>query len=86
MELSGLGLYAPRALFRGFADTLRPHRGQPFADEVDVNEGEAGEDAVGVLGQALISHLVESELPLHHSKHMFDLGSYLRLGAILPPL
>lgn len=83
--LDWVGLFRS-ALFSGAAGTLRPERGQPFAGEVEVHQREAGEHAVGVLGQALVSHPVKAELPLHDSKDMLDPGSHLRLCAVLLPL
>jgi len=83
--LKGFGLFGS-ALFSGALDTLRPERGQPFAGQVEVHQREAGEHAVGVLGQAPISDPVESELTLHDAKDMLDPGSHLRLGAVLLPL
>jgi hypothetical protein len=73
-------------LFLAAAGRLRPEGRQSFAGEVEVHQGEAGEHAVGILGRAFVSDPVESELPLHDSKYMFDLGSHLRLGAVLAPL
>src|SRR5580658_7592368 len=62
---------------------LSLHRQQSSSNHEQVDQGGGDLQAVQVLGQASIAHLLESEYPLDHTEDMFDLGAHTRLCAVL---
>src|SRR6266481_7278501 len=72
-----------RLTIRTWSNLLRQQ--QFLATDKQVDQGAGDEQAVPVLLQSPITHLHESELQLHHLKHVLDFGSHLRLGSVLRP-
>jgi len=63
-----------------------PQGDQPFAPDVEIDQHKKGKHPVAVCGKPSIANPIESELPLHDSKNVFDLGIYLRLSLVFLPL
>ena len=51
--------------------------------KVEIDQREVGAQAVVVLGDAAISHLVEAEDPLQDAEHMLHLGPHAGLAPVL---
>src|SRR5712664_2093076 len=67
-----------------FADALRPLSSEQMpARDVQIGQRTGYEQAVGVLRDAAIAHLGESEDALQNANRMLHLGADARLGSIL---
>src|SRR6516225_539264 len=58
---------------------------QFLATDKQVDQRAGDEQAVSILLQSSITHLDESELQLHHLKHVLDFGPHLRFPPVLRP-
>ena len=81
---SGSDLKCQAAVFRP-PDALRPERGQAFAVQVEIDQGEVRAQPVMVLRDPSVSRLVESEDAFQYPENMFYFCSYSRLSRVLAP-
>ena len=58
---------------------------QLLANHKQIHQSTGGKHSVGVLHQSSVADLHKPELQFHHSKHVLDLRTYLRLGPVLRP-
>src|SRR5688500_9572697 len=68
-----------------FFETLRPLFQQVRSDDEQIGERAGDEEAMRVLVQAAIAHLLEAEHPLDHPEHVLDFRAYPGLRTVLRP-